>query len=143
LGILATSNKNILNNIKKELTIWNINSFAEYFLQIYGKYDNDYISSSQKFIEERNWFYAKLCNIKELKVFPSQANYFLCKLVNGQTSEDLAKRLLSNHNILIKDCGNKRGFEESVFFRIAIRSNNDNSLLISALSSELKCKELS
>ncbi len=34
LGVLLTSNQAVLNSIKEELSIWNINSFAEYFMQI-------------------------------------------------------------------------------------------------------------
>lgn len=43
LGVLASSDTTIINRIKKEVSIWNINSFGEYYMQIFGKYSKDYI----------------------------------------------------------------------------------------------------
>ena len=42
LGVFASSDKALIARMKKEVSIWNINSFAEFYLQIYGKYENDY-----------------------------------------------------------------------------------------------------
>ena len=39
LGILATADKVLTAKLKKDVAIWNINSFAEFFLQIYEKYE--------------------------------------------------------------------------------------------------------
>ena len=42
LGIAASSDKEIIAYLRKNMAIWNINSFAEFYLQIYSKYNNDY-----------------------------------------------------------------------------------------------------
>ena len=42
LGLAASADKNIISSLRKDMAIWNINSFAEFYLQIYSKYDNDY-----------------------------------------------------------------------------------------------------
>ncbi len=39
LGVFASSDVDLIARIKKEVSIWNINSFAEFYLQIYGKYE--------------------------------------------------------------------------------------------------------
>ena len=48
LGMLATSNKDIIENLKKELPIWNINSISENFLENVNKYKKDYEESLEK-----------------------------------------------------------------------------------------------
>lgn len=132
LGLAASADKSIIMNLRKDMAIWNINSFAEFYLQIYSKYDNDYRIACQKFIEERERFYNELTNIDFLRVIPSQANYFLCEVTNKFTSTELVESLLK-HNILLKDCCNKAGFNGQNFVRIAIRDQKDNNRLIEIL----------
>lgn len=132
LGLAASADKSIIMNLRKDMAIWNINSFAEFYLQIYSKYDNDYRIACQKFIEERERFYNELTNIDFLRVIPSQANYFLCEVTNKFTSTELVESLLK-HNILLKDCCNKAGFNGRNFVRIAIRDQKDNNRLIEIL----------
>ena len=135
LGVLASGDEEILSHLKKDVSIWNINSFAEFFLQIYSKYDSDYKRSSAKFIAERERFRTELDAVPYLEVFDSQANYFLCRLTGTLTSGELAVRLLSDYGILIKDCSTKKGFEGRNYIRIAIRNREDNSRLVKALLS--------
>lgn len=135
LGVLASGDEEIISHLKKDVSIWNINSFAEFFLQIYSKYDSDYKRSSAKFIAERERFRTELAAVPFLEVFDSQANYFLCRLTGTLTSDELAVRLLSDYGILIKDCSTKKGFEGRNYIRIAIRNREDNSRLVKALLS--------
>ena len=135
LGVLASGDEEITAHLKKDVSIWNINSFAEFFLQIYSKYDSDYKRSSAKFIAERERFRTELAAVPFLEVFDSQANYFLCRLTGTLTSGELAVRLLSDYGILIKDCSTKKGFEGRNYIRIAIRNREDNSRLVKALLS--------
>lgn len=135
LGVLASGDEEIISHLKKDVSIWNINSFAEFFLQIYSKYDSDYKRSSAKFIAERERFRTELDAVPFLEVFDSQANYFLCRLTGTLTSAELAVRLLSDYGILIKDCSTKKGFEGRNYIRIAIRNREDNSRLVKALLS--------
>jgi histidinol-phosphate/aromatic aminotransferase/cobyric acid decarboxylase-like protein/choline kinase len=133
LGILCSSDVERIEEIKKEVAIWNINSFGEFYMQIYSKYEKDYAESCEKFIAERNRFKAKLDEIPFLRVIPSEANYFLCEVTNTYTAKELAVTLIKNNNILIKDCSYKKAFEGSQYVRIAIREQKDNDKLIDAL----------
>jgi histidinol-phosphate/aromatic aminotransferase/cobyric acid decarboxylase-like protein len=133
LGIMATSNVAMLSVIKKDLSIWNINSFAEFFMQIYSKYTSDYNNAAQKFRKERQRFFSALQEIPFLRVIPSQANYFLCEVLPPYTSHNITLALLKQYDILIKDCSNKKGFNGKNYIRLAIRNSKDNNSLIEAL----------
>lgn len=122
LGVLATSDASLVQIIRKDVAIWNINSFAEYYMQIFGKYEKDYLEACQKFIAERERFYMELQKIPFLRVIPSQANYFLCEIMEKYSSSELVGALLESANILIKDCSMKFGFEHKNYIRIAVRN---------------------
>lgn len=133
LGGVMSSDIELINEIKKEVTIWNINSFAEFYMQIFGKYDSDYKESCRLFIDERERFYNDLLQISWLRVIPSQANYFLCEVLNKFTATELMRVLLIKHNIFIKDCSTKVGFDNRNYVRIAVRGKNDNEKLFNEL----------
>lgn len=136
LGALASSDTALINRIRKDVGIWNINSFAEFYMQIYGKYEKDYTQSCEKFRDERERFFAELGSIPYLRVLPSQANYFLCEITERFTSHELTLRLLTYYNILIKDCSSKKGFsDDRQYVRIAIRDRKDNNRLYKILKS--------
>lgn len=135
LGILASGDEALIEWMKKDVAIWNINSFAEFYMQIFGKYENDYRRACGKFIQERNRFFAALQAIPFLRVIPSQANYFLCEVKAPYTSAELTRCLLRK-NILIKDCSTKKVFGGKNYIRIAVRNKSDNDKLIEALKHE-------
>ncbi|MBO4721825.1 MAG: aminotransferase class I/II-fold pyridoxal phosphate-dependent enzyme [Muribaculaceae bacterium] len=135
LGVMASSDTELIATVKKDVSIWNINSFAEFYMQIFNKYEHFYKAACGKFIEERNRFAAELRKIKYLRVIPSQANYFLCEVIDRFTANELTEILMNRHNILIKDCNNKTGLQGMNYIRVAIRTSEDNDKLIKALQS--------
>ena len=138
LGVLASADEELIARIKKDVAIWNINSFAEFYMQIYGKYEKDYARACEKFRHERDIFFKELQGISDLRVIRSQANYFLCELKGKTTAHELALRLMTEYNILIKDCTSKKGFpSDRQFIRIAIRDRKDNQALIDSLNNIL------
>lgn len=132
LGILATADIDLIVRMKKEVSIWNINSFAEFYLQIYGKYEKDYIKACAKFIAERETFYTELQSIPYLRVIPSQANYFLCEVIAKYTSSELTQKLIEN-DVIVSNCGLKSNMFGYNLVRLAIRSRKDNARLIDIL----------
>lgn len=132
LGILATSDPVVIGRTKQDIAIWNINSFAEFYMQIYGKYETDYQKACLRFIEERDYLKKQLEAIPWLRVIPSQANYFLCEITSKYTATELTQALLK-HNILIKDCSRKAAFKGRNYIRIAIRDTADNNQLVQTL----------
>lgn len=133
LGILASSDTEMINHIKKDVSIWNINSFGEYYMQIFGKYAKDYVVACKEFIKERERFQKEMEKIPFIRVVPSQANYFMIEIIDRYTPEELSKLLLKRFNILIKSCNNKHGLENKNYIRIAVRCKNDNDALLRAL----------
>lgn len=133
LGVLASSDINLIDAIKKDVSIWNLNSFAEFYMQIFSKYESDYHKACHKFATERERFWKELNTISYLRVIPSQANYFLCEVLPPFTSHDLTVKLLNESNILIKDCSTKKAFGGRNYIRIAIRNREDNKRLIQKL----------
>ena len=133
LGVMASGNHDIIARIRKDVAIWNINSFAEFYLQIFNKYEAIYREACAKFLCERERFALRLCEIDWLRVIPSQANYFLCEVTDRFTSHELTELLLTRHDILIKDCDTKTGLKGRNMVRIAIRDHKDNDRLIGVL----------
>ena len=133
LGVAASSRIELVQKLRKEISIWNINSFAEYFLQIFDKYKADYKTGCDKIAAERTRFFELLRGIPGLYPYASQANYILCKLTEKLTSSKLTMQLLEKYNIFIKDLSSKTGFEHGQFIRLAVRSKQDNDKLIKAL----------
>lgn len=135
LGVLASGNTDVINYIKKDVAIWNINSFAEFYMQIFEKYKKDYEKALSLFRVERKRFEDLLRNIPNIRVIPSQANYFMIELTGKITSKMLTKALLLKHGIIIKNLQNKTFNKQ--YIRIAIRDEKDNNKLIKALLEEL------
>lgn len=133
LGILCSADTDIISQIKKMVSIWNINSFCEFFMQIYTKYEKDYKRACDKFIEERNDFESKLREISFLRVIPSQANYFLVEVLPPFTANGLVLKMLKEFNILMRDCSGKGGFDGKQYMRIAVRDHKDNTKLIESM----------
>lgn len=133
LGIMASSDKELISWVKKDVAIWNINSFAEFYLQIYGKYANSYKKACDRFLIERNRFKNKLERITFLRVLPTQANFFLCEVIDKFSSTELAEMLLNKYNVLVKDCTSKNGLMQKNYIRIAIRNEADNQRILEIL----------
>lgn len=133
LGVIASANSSLLERIKRDVSIWNINSFAEYYMQIFGKYSNDYVKACEQFLRERERFQTSLSKVPFIRVIPSQANFFLCEIMGKLTAHELTFLLLKRYNIFIKDCTTKKGISQRQYVRIAIRNERDNDKLVSAL----------
>lgn len=138
LGILASSDQAVINLVRQELPVWNINSLAEYFLQIFEKYQSDYKEALKKFKVTRKEMYEELCSIRQLKLYPSEANFILCEITDGCSASQIAELLLNRYNILVKDLSHKPGMEGREFIRIAVRTKSDNERLADALKHILR-----
>lgn len=134
LGVFASPDTELIQKIKKEVSIWNINSFGEFYMQIYGKYENDYRKACRKFCEVREKFYEDLKQIDFLRVIPSQANYFLCEVTSKYTSAELCE-LLIEKDIIISNCGKKKHMNGRNLVRLAVRDEADNARLVEVLKS--------
>ena len=134
LGVLASGNRDAIDILKKKVAIWNINSFAEFYMQIEEKYRKDYEQALVRFRQERERFLADLKTVPGIRrILPTQANYFMLRLDDSVSSRELTRNLLIRENILVKDLSGKISAESGSFIRVAIRNEEDNRKLVQAL----------
>lgn len=138
LGILVSSDEDMIAAMKKEVAIWNINSFGEFYMQIAEKYSKDYKAGLVKYRAVRKQFMDQLNAIEELRVIPSQANYLMVEITGGMSSKELTRRLMIEHNLFIKDLAGKVNYEGRQYIRLAVRDEGDNAKLVAALNEVFK-----
>ena len=138
LGVLASADVELIRRIRKDISIWNINSFAEFYMQIFGKYEKEYKQACHQFIAERRRFEALLKEIPYIRLIPTQANFFCLEVIDKYSSAELTKLLLERYNIMVKDCNSKTSLKGRNYIRISVRDEQDNDALIAALR-ELRC----
>ena len=133
LGVLASADVGLIQWIRKDISIWNINSFAEFYMQIFGKYENEYKKACRQFIAERQRFEKLLKEIPYLHLIPTQANFFCLEITDKYSSAELTQLLLEKYNIMVKDCNSKSSLMGRNFIRVSVRNQQDNDQLIRAL----------
>jgi len=84
-------------------------------------------------IDERIFMLHELNSIPEIEVFSSETNFLLFRVRdnNKATAQDLYANLLSQ-SLLIRNCGNFKGLNES-FFRISLRERRENQKLVESI----------
>ena len=136
LGVLASGDAETIAKMKKDVAIWNINSFGEFYMQIEEKYQKDYVEALVRIRSERARFQTELSKIKGVRVIPSQANFVMVELEEGISPKELLKKLLIKHNLLIKELTTKTNGRN--YLRLAVRNTEENDLLIAAMKAELE-----
>lgn len=140
LGVLVSNDLTLIGMLKKDVAIWNINSFAEFYLQIFEKYQSNYKEAMEKFKKVRQEYIENLGAIPGLRVIPTQANFVMCEVLGSHTSQKLTEKLLVECNILIKDLSSKKGFDGQ-YIRMAVKRPEENEKLINALKTILSKNE--
>jgi len=133
LGVLASGDNVLIGRLAKDVAIWNINSFGEFFLQIGDKYQDSYLASLEAIRAERARFAKALSRIGGIRPIPSQANYVMCEVTEGRSARQIAIALLDQHAILVKDLSRKDGIDGKQYIRLAVRNQKDDDCLLTAL----------
>ena len=135
LGFIYTHNEILYEQILSNIPIWNLNSIAEFYLEIILKNKLSLLESFEKTKYDRDILITNLKKISYIdKVFESEANFILFKIdIADFKADELIDYLLSNYNIFIKDITSKFKNDKKLYFRIAVREPDENNLLISAL----------
>ncbi|RQW64562.1 pyridoxal phosphate-dependent aminotransferase [Vibrio viridaestus] len=130
LGYLVSSDLGLVKQMKMRQRPWSINVFAS----IAGQYlfdDQEYHTNTLVWLaDEQHYLFEALKRFSQLKVWSPSANYIFFKV--NSLGIDLQTELL-NHNILIRSCANYIGLDTQ-FYRVAIKSHQDNERLIECLS---------
>lgn len=136
LGVLASGDTDTIAFMKKDVAIWNINSFAEFYMQIEEKYKKDYAAALVKFRAERARFQDELAKVSGVRVIPSQANFVMVELEKKISPKELLKKLLTKHNLLIKELTTKTNGRN--YLRLAVRDKEDDDRLVAAMKEEVR-----
>jgi len=125
LGYAVCGSISLADKIHKSGQFWSVSSLAQ-AAGIVALAEGNYVRDTVSFIEnERNYLAAELSDAG-VKVYDGAANFLLFR-----TRAGLAEELLG-HGILIRDCQNYSGLTEG-FYRIAVRTHEENIRLITAL----------
>jgi len=94
--------------------------------------DSVHIRQTSELIQqERNYLLEQIFRFPMLKTYPSSVNYLLVEITSNITAAELKERLV-RQQILIRDCATFMGLTPG-FFRIAVRTREENSRLVGCL----------
>lgn len=126
LGYGCTS-RDIVERITKVELPWSINSLAEAAGNFIFK-DKKYIEESKRYIDnERKFVHEGLSKISNIKIYPTETNYLLIKLLKW--NEEYVFNFFLKRGIVIRKCSSFVGLSEN-YIRIAIKDRKSNIRLI-------------
>ncbi|MCK4258120.1 MAG: threonine-phosphate decarboxylase [Halanaerobiales bacterium] len=116
---------------------WSVNSLAvEIGIRILQ--DIDYLQRSKDWIfAEREYFTNALRKLPDIQVYPTDANFILCKIQREDLNVGVLKARMIDEGILIRDASSFAGLDNS-YFRVAIKDHENNKYLCQALEKSLK-----
>ena len=134
LGYVYSCNQKFNEYIRDQLPIWNLNSLAEYLLEIILKHRQSLAQSYLDTIRDRTIFSDALSQLDFVeRVYPSGGNFLLISLKKDFIEYDqLVDKMLSKYSIYMKEVSN-RFFDNEIFIRLAVRLPEENTRLIDAL----------
>jgi histidinol-phosphate/aromatic aminotransferase/cobyric acid decarboxylase-like protein/choline kinase len=134
LGYVYSRSREFMAFVGDGIPIWNMNSLAEFTLEIVLKHRHILAQSFTETIRDREAFAAALAGLPDVeRVFPSQANFLLVRMRAGVSGGKLCEELLRRQAILIKDISGKFA-DGGTYLRFAVRLPQENMRLVSALA---------
>lgn len=132
LGYGISSNQAFLDRFKTNSDPWSVNSLADFIGQHIFT-DFDFHKKTQKLIsDERKKAFAELSTWKNIKPYPSEANFILLKLKTDRvTAHDLFEKCIQK-KMLIRDASSFTFLNET-FLRFCILSPENNAALLAEL----------
>ncbi|WP_309093505.1 histidinol-phosphate transaminase [Streptomyces sp.] len=130
------ANPALAGRIRSMLPKWNLNSFAEHVVFMLKEHGAEYAQSLQQVRRDRLDMASQLSALPGLTVYPSQGNFLFVRLPVGAEGTVVRDRMLTEHRILVRECGNKIG-SSSRFLRLVVRPQVDVRRLVSGLEQVL------
>jgi threonine-phosphate decarboxylase len=132
----AIGHEDVIRCCTENLEPWSVNTPAQ-IAGVASLADSDYRERTICYVStEREALARGLAELPGVAPFPSVANYLLVEIQNGCTAAELRSMLLEKR-LLIRDCSNFIGLDGR-FFRVAVRTGEENSLLLAALAEVLQ-----
>jgi len=137
LGLMATSNRAVLDEVRRFLPIWNISPLAERFLRLCVEYRAEYEKARLICIQETQLLVSRLSAIPKLKVFETFSNFVLFKILDERVgSVELRDHLLNQFGFYVRDCSRKAGLGDK-FIRVGTNLPTENARLVQAIAGYL------
>lgn len=130
------ANPALASRVRSMLPKWNLNSFAEHVVFMLKEHGSEYAQSLQQVRRDRLDMAGQLSSLPGLTVYPSQGNFLFVRLPVGAEGTVVRDRMLTEHRILVRECGNKIG-SSSRFLRLVVRPQVDVRRLVSGLEQVL------
>ncbi|GGJ12523.1 pyridoxal phosphate-dependent aminotransferase [Streptomyces brasiliensis] len=130
------ANPALAGRIRRMLPKWNLNSFAEHVVFMLKEHGAEYTQSLHQVRRDRLEMASHLSALPGLTVYPSQGNFLFVRLPVGAEGTVVRDRMLTEHRILVRECGNKIG-SSSRFLRLVVRPQVDVRRLVSGLEQVL------
>ncbi|AXE85636.1 Threonine-phosphate decarboxylase [Streptomyces sp. Go-475] len=130
------ANPALAGRVRSMLPKWNLNSFAEHVVFMLKEHGAEYAQSLQQVRRDRLDMASQLSALPGLTVYPSQGNFLFVRLPVGAEGTVVRDRMLTEHRILVRECGNKIG-SSSRFLRLVVRPQVDVRRLVSGLEQVL------
>ncbi|WDV51438.1 histidinol-phosphate transaminase [Streptomyces coeruleorubidus] len=130
------ANPALAGRVRSMLPKWNLNSFAEHVVFMLKEHGAEYAQSLQQVRRDRLDMASQLSSLPGLTVYPSQGNFLFVRLPVGAEGTVVRDRMLTEHRILVRECGNKIG-SSSRFLRLVVRPQVDVRRLVSGLEQVL------
>jgi threonine-phosphate decarboxylase len=128
---------NLIDKLETMRLPWSINGLAG-AVTLAALGDTEFIEKTKQTIAKEKAALSKsLSEIEGLHVYPSVTNFLLVKILNRKLTSTMLKELLTKQRILIRDCCTFMGMDDS-YFRITIRSAEDNQKLIAAIKQAMR-----
>lgn len=132
LGYGITFNHEIIEKYNSYKLLWSINCFASSISRGILK-DKRFMEYSKKILlKEKKFIYENICLNSAVKIYNSDVNFFLIKLLNGMNGAFVKEKMLAK-GILVRDCSNFHFLDDS-FIRIGIKDRRSNLLMLNAFS---------
>ncbi|MDT0471195.1 aminotransferase class I/II-fold pyridoxal phosphate-dependent enzyme [Streptomyces sp. DSM 41014] len=130
------ANPSLAGRVRSMLPKWNLNSFAEHVVFMLKEHGAEYAQSLHQVRRDRLDMASQLSSLPGLTVYPSQGNFLFVRLPVGAEGTVVRDRMLTEHRILVRECGNKIG-SSSRFLRLVVRPQVDVRRLMSGLEQVL------
>ncbi|MGW5635648.1 pyridoxal phosphate-dependent aminotransferase [Streptomyces sp. NPDC003832] len=130
------ANPALAGRVRSMLPKWNLNAFAEHVVFMLKNHGQEYAESLHQVRRDRLDMATQLAALPGLTVYPSQGNFLFVRLPVGAEGTVVRDRLLTEHRILVRECGNKIG-SSSRFLRLVVRPQTDVRRLVSGLEQVL------
>ncbi|MFD5297266.1 pyridoxal phosphate-dependent aminotransferase [Streptomyces mutabilis] len=130
------ANPALAGRVRAMLPKWNLNSFAEHVVFMLRDHGPEYAQSLHQVRRDRLEMASQLSALPGLTVYPSQGNFLFVRLPVGAEGTVVRDRMLTEHRVLVRECGNKIG-SSSRFLRLVVRPQVDVRRLVSGLEQVL------